>query len=81
MLFPECCIIHEPREESLDGVSGFPVSLRIQIIGETPESLFITVCFARVFNSLLLVFLGNILQNRPRTMDLAHLLGCTEGGG
>jgi hypothetical protein len=81
VFFGKCCITHEPREEPLDGVGCFPVSPGIQVIGEILEFLLVTVCFAQTFNHLFLVFLGDILQNRPGAMDLAHLLGCAEEGG
>ena len=57
MLFMECGVTHESQEESLDGIGCFPVSLRIQIIGEILEFLLITVCFPQAFNNFFLVLL------------------------
>ena len=47
MRFRECCITHESREESLDGVGCLPVSACVQIIGDVLEFLFVAICFRR----------------------------------
>jgi len=54
------------------------VSRGIQVIGKILEFLRITVCLAPAFNNLFLVFLGNIIQSHPHTMDLGYLPGCAE---
>jgi hypothetical protein len=81
VLFWECRVTHEPGEESPNGVGGFPVSLGIQVIGETLESLLTSIGLLQALYNFLLVFPGNISQYRPATVDRAHLPGCAEEGG
>jgi len=81
VLFWECRVTHEPREESLDGVSCFPVSPGIQVISEILESLLIPIGLLQPLYNLLLMFPGNIPQDGPGAMHLTYLSGCTEEGG
>jgi len=65
VLFWKRGITHEPWKEPLDGIGCFPVPSCVQVISEIPQPLFIAVCLFQGFSNLFLVFLGDILQNRP----------------
>jgi len=62
MLFGERDVIHEPQEESLDGIGYFPVSPGILVIDEILESLFTSIGLLQPLCNLLLVFPRNISQ-------------------
>ena len=81
MLFWECRVTHQPREEPFDGIGCFPVPPGIQVIGEILKPLFTSIGLLQPLYNLLLMFPGNIPQDGSGTMNLTHLPGCTEEGG
>jgi hypothetical protein len=74
VLFRECRVTHEPREEPLDGVGCFPVSSSVQVVGEFLEVLLSPIGDFQALCNLLLVFPADIPQEMifmPEITDLA----------
>ena len=81
MPFWECSVTHGPGEEPLDVIGCFPVFSGVQVASDFLEVLLIPIGLFQTLCNLSLVFLGDISQYRPGTVDRAHLLGCAEEGG
>jgi len=81
MPFWECSVTHGPGEEPLDVIGCFPVFSGVQVASDFLEVLLIPIGLFQALCHLLLMFPGDIPQDRPGAMNLTHLPGCAEEGG